>query len=155
MDDTQRFDQRRYKHWIEDHVRFSDLDPLGHVNNNAIGQYFENARADLFMKLTPDWPRRPQIFVLARIAIDFRRELHLPAKLRIGSSVMRLGNTSLTLANALFRGLPSPERSSGFARGGDHGISYCESVSVLIDLKSRKPVPVPDDVRRIYMEFAA
>jgi acyl-CoA thioester hydrolase len=141
MDDTERFDQRRYKHWIEDHVRFSDLDPLGHVNNNAIGQYFENARADLFMKLTPDWPRRPQIFVLARIAIDFRRELHLPAKLRIGSSVMRLGNTSLTLANALFR--------------GDDGIAYCESVSVLIDLKSRKPVPVPDEVRRVYMEFAA
>src|SRR5580704_1337586 len=78
MEDTERFDPRRYKFWTEDHVRFSDLDPLGHVNNNAIGQYFENARAALFLKVMPDWPRQDNLFILAHIAIDFRRELHLP-----------------------------------------------------------------------------
>jgi acyl-CoA thioester hydrolase len=140
MDDTQRFDKRRYKHWIDDHVRFSDLDPLGHVNNNAIGQYFENARAALFAKITPNWPHRDQVFLLARSAIDFRRELHMPAQLRVGSGVMSVGRTSMTLANALFR--------------GDDGIAYCESVSVLIDQKTRKPIPVPDDLRKTVMEYA-
>ena len=106
MDDAQRFDQRRYKHWIDDQVRFSDLDPLGHVNNNAIGQYFENARADLFIKATPDWPNRPQLFVLGRIAIDFRRELHIPAKLRIGASICQMGRTSAHVG----RGAVSRER---------------------------------------------
>src|SRR5580698_10092311 len=126
LTDAQRFDPARYKHWAKDYVRFSDLDPLGHTNNNAIGEYFENARAALFMKVTPNWPHRDQLFVLARTAIDFRRELHMPAALRIGTTILSVGRTSMTLANALFRGAD--------------GLASCESVSVLIDKASRKPV---------------
>lgn len=139
MEDSERFNQKRYKHWVEDHVRFSDLDPVGHVNNNAVGEYFENARAALFVKITPSWPRGDQLFVLGRMAIDFRRELHLPAKLRVGCGLIKLGRTSVTLANALFR--------------GDDGIAYCESVSVMIDQKTRKPVELSDNVRKLFMEF--
>jgi acyl-CoA thioester hydrolase len=132
MDDSERFNQKRYKHWIEDHVRFSDLDPLGHVNNNSIGQYFENARAALFMEVTPKWPYRDQLFILAHIGIDFRRELHYPAPLKIGTGILRLGRTSMTLANAVFR--------------GTDGIAYCESVSVLINHKTREPIEIPSDL---------
>lgn len=145
MDDRELFSLSRYKHWIDDHVRFSDLDPLGHVNNNAIGQYFENARAALFMKVTPEWPHRDQLFVLARAAIDFRRELHLPAKLRIGTGILRLGRTSMTLANALFR---EEEKASD-------GIAYCESVSVFVNNTTRRPIEIPDELRAILKEFMA
>ncbi len=140
MDDQQRFNLSRYKHWIKDQVRFSDLDPLGHVNNNAIGTYFENARADLFLEVTPNWPHRDQLFVLARTSIDFRRELHLPAQLRIGTGVVSMGRTSMVLVNALFR--------------GDDGLAYCESVSVLIDRKTRKPVAIADDLRVLLRKYA-
>jgi acyl-CoA thioester hydrolase len=133
MDDRERFEQKHYKHWIEDKVRFGDLDPVGHVNNNAIGQYFENARAFLFMAITPGWPNRDDLFVLGRTAIDFRKELHLPAALKVGSRILKLGRTSMVLSNGLF--------SEGA------GIAYCESVSVLIDRKTRAPIALPDDLR--------
>lgn len=139
MEDTERFDRARYTFWIDDHVRFSDLDPLGHVNNNAIGQYFENARAALFMEVTPRWPNRDKLFVLAHIAIDFRRELHMPANLRIGTGVIKAGRTSLTLASALYH--------------GEDGVAYGESVSVFIDQKTRQPSEIPDELRRIIKEF--
>ncbi|HEU0117142.1 MAG TPA: thioesterase family protein [Alphaproteobacteria bacterium] len=141
MDDAQRFDQSRYKHWIEDQVRFSDLDPLGHVNNNAIGQFFENSRAAFFLKVTPTWPHCQQLFILARIAIDFRNELHYPAPIRIGTGVTRVGNTSMHLCGAVFK--------------GDVGIAYCESVSVLIDNKTRKPIPVPTELRETLKKYEA
>src|SRR3954447_19148774 len=32
-----------YPYWINESVRFADLDPLGHVNNAAISTYFEGA----------------------------------------------------------------------------------------------------------------
>ncbi len=134
MDDQQRFNQKRYRHWIDDRVRFSDLDPLGHVNNNAIGTYFENARATLFALVTPNWPARKQLFVLARSTIDFRRELHMPASLRIGSCITELGRTSMKMANAVFH--------------DDVGIAYCENVSVLIDQTTRKPAELPADLRQ-------
>jgi acyl-CoA thioester hydrolase len=139
MDDAERFTQSRYKHWTHDHVRFSDLDPLGHVNNNAIGQYFENARAALFMEVTPKWPRRDHLFVLARIAMDFRRELHMPAELRIGTAALKLGRTSLILGSALFR--------------GEDGIAYGETVSVYIDNKTRKPIEIPQELRDILQGY--
>ncbi|MFY9287681.1 MAG: thioesterase family protein [Alphaproteobacteria bacterium] len=141
MDDAQRFDMSRYKHWIEDHVRFSDLDPLGHVNNNSISQYFENARAALYQEVTPKWPHRDQIFVLARTSMDFRRELHYPAKLKIGTGVISLGRTSMTTCNALFRGVD--------------GLAYGESVSVFIDNTTRKPIPIPDDLRKTLAKYGS
>ncbi len=134
MDKSQQFNPDIYKHWTEDHVRFSDLDPVGHVNNNAISQYFENARAFLYMTITPSWPQGERVFVLAHIAIDYRRELHMPADLRIGTGLLRIGRTSVTVANALFR--------------GEDGIAWCESVSVLIDQKTRNPMEIPPDLRQ-------
>jgi acyl-CoA thioester hydrolase len=139
MNDAVQFDLTRYKHWIDDNVRFSDLDPLGHVNNNAVGQYFENARAALYMEVTPHWPHRNEIFVLAHTSIDFRRELHYPAPLRIGTAVLKLGRTSMTLANALFR--------------GTDGLAYGESVSVLIDSRTRKPIEIPEEFRSILTKY--
>jgi acyl-CoA thioester hydrolase len=144
MDDISHFDIKHYKHWVEDHVRFSDLDPLGHTNNNAIGQFFENARAILFMEVTPRWPHRDQIFVLARIAIDYRHELHMPAKLRVGTRITSFGRTSMRMASALFHTRPE----------GDIGIAYAETVSVLIDEASRKPVEIPQDLRKLLNAYA-
>lgn len=139
MRDSARFDQNRYKHWVDDHVRFSDLDALGHTNNNAIGQYFENARAILFMEVTPQWPRRNELFVLAHIAIDYHHELHMPAELRIGTRILGFGRTSMRMASALFH--------------GSTGIAYAETVSVLINETTRKPIEIPPDLRKILMSY--
>lgn len=139
--DDHRFNKVRYKHWLEENVRFSDLDALGHVNNNAIGEYFENARAALFAVITPGWPWCDEIFVLAQSGIDFRQELHLPAHLSIGSCITRIGRTSMNVANALF------------CEG--RGLAYCESVSVLIKRSTRTPTPLPEvlrDTLKYYMD---
>ena len=139
-DDGHRFNKNRYKHWIDEHVRFSDLDALGHVNNNSIGEYFENARAALFAILTPNWPWRPEIFVLAHSRIDFRHELRLPAHMRIGSCITTIGRTSVGIVNALFH-------------ADGRGLAYCENVSVLIDREKRTPVELPPDLRDVLLQF--
>ena len=37
-------DRSSYRHWIKDHVRFADLDPLGHCNHAVISGFFESSR---------------------------------------------------------------------------------------------------------------
>jgi acyl-CoA thioester hydrolase len=138
-DDTLHFNPAAYRHWTDDHVRFSDLDPFGHVNNNSIGQYFENARAAFYHERGPAGPHDGQMFILAHVAVDFRHELHMPAQLRIGTGVIKIGRTSLTLANALFK--------------GTKGLAYCESVSVLIDQRTRKPTPISDELRKMLEDY--
>ncbi len=139
MDEKKYYNRRRYKLWTNDHVRFCDLDALGHVNNNAMGTYFENARAQFFSIVTPGWPWSDEIFVLVRTCISFSHELHIPARLKIGTCVTKIGSTSLHVANALWNG-KTP-------------ISYSESISVLIDRKTRSPVKIPESLRETLEKY--
>ncbi|MFA5040179.1 MAG: thioesterase family protein [Bdellovibrionales bacterium] len=140
MDDKKLYIKSRYKLWTTDQVRFCDLDALGHVNNNAMGTYFENARAKLFHLVTPGWPWGKTVFILARTCISFKHELNLPARLKVGTCITKIGTTSIHVANALYHaGKP---------------ISYSESISVLIDQKKRTPVRIPDDLRKVLKKYA-
>ena len=132
MDDSKFYNQARYKLWTNDHVRFCDLDALGHVNNNAMGMYFENARAKLFSLVTPGWPWGEAIFVLVRTCISFKHELHMPARVKLGTCITKIGTTSLHIANALYH--------------ADTPVSYSESISVLIDQKKRTPIKISDEL---------
>ncbi len=139
METDKFYDQNRYKIWTNDHVRFCDLDALGHVNNNAMGMYFENARANLFNIVTPGWPWTDTIFVLARTCITFTHELHIPAQVKLGTCITKIGTTSLHVANALWH--------------DQTPISYSESVSVLIDQKKRGPVKIGDKLRDVLKQY--
>jgi acyl-CoA thioester hydrolase len=122
-----------YRFWTGEHVRFADLDPLGHANNNAIGAFFEAARVDLFARAGNPVSGGPLGVVLARITIDFRAELHYGDPVRIGTRVARFGRTSIGVQAGLFR--------------GDLCAATSEGVCVLIDMGTRRPVPVPEALR--------
>lgn len=134
-------DPARYRFWTSERVRFADLDPLGHANNNAIGVYLQEARVHLFETVTG---RRigdgGLAVVLARIVIDYVKELRYPADLRIGSRVARIGRTSVTLESALFTDADC--------------IATSESVTVLFDPIERRPADVPPDLRTRLMDLA-
>src|SRR5215207_3523594 len=71
-----------YRHWIEDRVRFADLDPLGHCNNAAIGGFFESSRIALFAEAGYGAGGGALSIPIVRIEIDFRRELHYGTRVR-------------------------------------------------------------------------
>ncbi len=139
MDDKKLYAKKRYKLWTNEHVRFCDLDALGHVNNNAMGTYFENARTALFNLVTPGWPWGKTVFVLAYTCISFSHELNLPARLKLGTCIVKIGKTSIRVANALYHG-KTP-------------IAYSESVSVLIDQKKRSPVGISKPLRAVLSQY--
>jgi acyl-CoA thioester hydrolase len=93
-----------YKFWTPEAVRFSDLDALGHVNNNAYGIYFETGRiAFMIASGVRADPTDPAVFV-AHLEIDYLKELHFPNSLEIGVGVLALGNSSVRLGTAVFCG---------------------------------------------------
>jgi acyl-CoA thioester hydrolase len=130
----------QYKFWQEDHVRFGDLDVIGHVNNLAMGSYFENARVALLRKVFPNWPNCENLFVLVQTRFDYFYELNYPAQLRIGTRLLSFGRSSMRLGAALYH--------------GDELISQSTTVSVLINRETRKPVIVPDDLRQAITQLA-
>jgi acyl-CoA thioester hydrolase len=137
---TDLTDPAGYRHWVDDHVRFADLDPLGHCNHAVISGFFESSRVALFRDAGLALLQGGTSLSVVRLVLEFKRELVLGDRVRAGGRVVRLGRTSVTLANALFVG----ERCAATA----------EVVGVLIDLGKRSPTELPPGLRAGLSRFA-
>lgn len=125
-----------HEHEVE--LRWRDHDALNHVNNATFLTYLEEARLAWLGSLPAPWFDERQGPVVARIEIDFRRQLSWPGRVRIALFLERLGTSSLTLAHRLWR----PEAPTA---------TVCEGRAVLvwIDRASGRPVPLPPALARI------
>ncbi|WP_305093261.1 thioesterase family protein [Prescottella sp. R16] len=119
-------------------TRWADNDHYGHVNNVTYYAYFDTAvNAFLMAESGVDIRDLHAIGVVAETACTYHRELSFPDDLRVGLSVERLGSSSITYALAIFRDC------------GDHlelAATGC-FVHVYVDVVTRRPVPVPDEIR--------
>jgi acyl-CoA thioester hydrolase len=78
-------------------IRWRDVDAYRHVNNAVYATYLEEVRDELLRDLL-DGAGDPWDWVLARVAIDFRRELRLEDEAVVGwSELSRIGTSSVTL----------------------------------------------------------
>jgi acyl-CoA thioester hydrolase len=125
-DATPRLEDFPYR--LSDNVRFADLDPNQHVNNAVYATYFETGRVTLMKDrsygLMPDglgW-------IMVRIDIHFRAELHWPGKIELGLGVAKFGRTSVSFDQVVF--------SEGKC------VASARAITVLIDEVTRKPVPL-------------
>ncbi len=130
IDPTRR---EAFADWAADVVRYGDTDRQGHVNNAVFPTFLETGRCAMLFH--PTCPKLPEntAFVLARIALDYRAEVHWPATVEIGTAVLRIGNSSLTLIQGVFV--------------GDQCVASGETVVVCTDTVTRRSRPLPDDIR--------
>lgn len=122
-----------FKVWTPVTIRWCDTDKLGHVNNVSIASYVEAGRCEFFYRLINKLGITDIDFVLARIVIDYRRELHYPGTIEVGSRLIRLGNKSVTTGYGCFI--------------GDHCFATAESTNVFIELATHKSVLPPPELR--------
>jgi acyl-CoA thioester hydrolase len=79
-------------------IRWRDVDAYRHVNNAVYATYLEECR-DEWLERALGEAADPWDYVLARVAIDFRRELTLEdGTVVVSCRLERVGNASLTLA---------------------------------------------------------
>lgn len=133
-----------YKHWTDDHVRYADLDAVGHANNNAIGVFFEAARVALLRDMGVAQVGGDPLCVLATLNLEFVAELQIFEKVRIGQKVARIGTTSCTLHSGLFV----------TRDGAEICAATCQAVCVLVDGKQHRPTPIPADARTLLERYA-
>jgi len=137
-------DAAAYGHWSSDHIRYSDLDAVGHANNNAIGVIFEHARVHMLRDMGIAQDGGNPLCVLANLNLEFLAELKLFDKLRIGQHVARIGNTSFTLQSALFVNRGEAEICA----------ATCQTVIVVVDGEQHRPFPIPDHARSILQKHS-
>jgi acyl-CoA thioester hydrolase len=119
---------------LTDNVRFADLDPNQHVNNAVYATYFETGRVTLMKDRTFGLMPEGLAWIMVRLDIHFRAELKWPGTIEMGLGVSKFGRTSVTFDQVVF--------SEGKC------VASSQSVSVLIDDISRRPVPLTDEIKK-------
>ncbi len=127
-------------HVYDAHVRFSDVDVYGHVNNVKYFEYYQEARIAFIASLADgdvDSIRQ----VVARIDVDYRRPiLFRPEPYAVESWVTRIGTTSYDLSSRILDG-----------PGGDEMYSRAEVRLVAYDLAAQRSRPL-SEVERSRLE---
>ena len=124
-------------------VRYADLDPQNHVNNAVYLTYVESARLGYYQQ-TGIWdPESDRLtgMVVARNEIDYLASVNLGQAIRVGIRLVRIGNSSLTLAFQLER----PSDGAVIARG--------QSVMVAYDNDAHSSRPFPPEWREMIHQY--
>lgn len=86
-----------------DTIRFGDTDRLGHVNNAVFSTFLETGRVQLLYDAARPLRDEGCEYVIARLALDYRAEINWPGTIQIGTRMLSVGRSSMTLAQALFQ----------------------------------------------------
>lgn len=122
-------------HRTDIQVRFGDTDAQGHLNNVAYAAYAEQARIDFFAEAG----REVAELILARIAIDFRRQVRFGEAVHVDTRVLRIGTSSVTLVQQVV--------------AAGEAAAEIESVVVLFDYAEQHSRPLPDSVKNALAAF--
>src|SRR5262249_23064126 len=117
---------------ITDNVRYADLDPNQHVNNAVYASYFETGRVTLIKDLSRGLMPPGLSWMMVRLDMHFRAQLHWPGTIEMGLGLVKFGRTSVTFDQVVF--------SQGKC------VASGQSVSVLIDAVRTKPMPLTAEI---------
>lgn len=123
-------------HHTEIQMRYGDLDAMGHLNNAVYVQYLETSRVLLMRDLGV--PGGEDRSVIARLELDYRREVRWGQRVTVDSLVERVGRSSWTVVSRLLAdGVPS---------------AYARTVQVRVDVGHR-PEALPPRLRAALAAF--
>ena len=124
-------------------VRYSDLDPQGHLNNVKYLSFFEHARIS-YIKHLDLWNGDSFLdigIILADAHVTFYSPVEFGQKVRVGVRVSRIGNKSLEMEYTLEDVDTGREQASG------------KTTLVAYNYHSQKSISVPIEWRRLISEF--
>jgi len=112
-----------------EHVRFRDLDPMGHVNNAVFLTYLEQARVAFFSETGAANGLEDMSMIVARVEIDFKAPVRFGQEVEVSVRASRFGTKSFDLEYEL--------------HVNGELVAEAKSVQVAYDYDRREPIPLP------------
>ena len=129
-----------YEHFTPVTLRYSDQDPMQHINNVAITAMLESGRMHLFRAVFGDHLAE-QGMVLARLNIDYLHELRFPDTVEVGGRIAKVGGRSLTSHVSVFQ--------------NDRCCIVSENVNVFFDMQTRRSTEPNRAIARVLEAYDA
>lgn len=128
----------RYRHFQAIPTRWGDNDIYGHVNNVVYYSYFDTVvNTYLIERGALDIRDSAVIGLAVESLCTFKKELTYPETIDAGLRVGRLGHTSVRYEIGLFRAGEDDPAATGYF------------VHVYVERATRKPVALPEPLRRV------
>lgn len=125
-----------FAHFEEITTRWNDNDVYGHMNNAVHYALFDSVVNRWLHDVGKQDARcSDSIGLVVHSYCDYHAELAYPEKIIAGLRIERIGKSSVTYHVALFS-----ERGTSSAAEG-------QFVHVYVDRATRRPIPIPDDLR--------
>lgn len=125
-----------FRFWTEEKLRNADTDQFRHVNNAAIATFFEAARMEIFAPPAIRALMGGANLAVVRLLIEFSAQLYFPGRVRVGSTVVEVGHTSLQVGQGLF------------GEDDDSCCATAEAICVLVDDKTGRPRPITPELKK-------
>jgi acyl-CoA thioester hydrolase len=122
-----------FKHVIPIQIRFSDTDMIGHVNNTAFQQFYDNGKIRYFNAVLGKHDWENTALVLVSLTINFMGQLYLESNISVRTRTIEIGNKSLILEQQIV------DNNSGEIK------SVCKATLVCFSQKLNESVQIPSE----------
>ncbi len=115
--------------------RFAETDALGHLSNTTLPIWFEDAREPIFKIFNPELDLNSWSLILARIEVDFVRQIYYGSDVVIRTYIIKVGTSSFTTLQEAW------QKGELAARG--------TATMVYFDYASQQSARIPDSIRAL------
>jgi acyl-CoA thioester hydrolase len=125
-----------------DKLRYADTDRQGHINNAMFVTFCETGRVNILRSLAPETmtdAASSLSMVIARLCLDYRKEIFWPGTVEIGTGIKAIGRSSITYVQGLFQ--------NGVC------VATAESVVVLVDNNTGRSTPMDEESKAHFQRF--
>ena len=133
-----------YRHFLPIQTRWADNDAYGHVNNVVYYAWFDTVVNEYLIRSGAlDIERSPVIGLVVETGCSYFSELAFPQAVEAGLRVGRVGRSSVRYEIGLF------------VAGADLASAQGHFIHVYVERASRRPVPLPAQLRAVLERILA
>lgn len=126
------------EHCLQNKIYYHDTDCGGVVYYSKYLEHLEEGRTEMLITKginVTEYLVKDFMFVIAHIDVKYKASAHHGDIIKIYSSIDKVGNTSIHFSQTIKR--------------DDTVLVQAQTVWVYVDKKTLKPVPVPDEFRKL------
>ena len=127
------------------HIRFKDIDFMGHINNAVYITYFEEGRKEFVHSVLEIMKPEDYSFILAHISCDYLMPVKLNDTVYLEIWVEEIGNKRFDFAYRLLK--------KGIDGNEPIVCAKARSVQVFFDYKQNVTLAIPEHIRELLSQY--
>lgn len=125
--------QQSFSHSVAIQVRFTDMDSNGHINNGVYHSYYDLGRMHYFKEVLQ---AKTSNTLICQVNTTYVAPLYLTDEICVKNKVVRWGNSSFDMLQAIFKKTADGERLANFC------------VTTFVHIENERPSSVPEDWKK-------